>query len=141
MIRKYHNHKPQTTPWHREEEPLNRHETPGRQIKQSNQLSLPPQDDCNTRMDISKNLERTHSYVQLVMEQTQSPIMGSTINIQQQQNLRFRTTSPFLVICMEKQFSENVSIDAFDNNQNSSTSMLNVQDNTGMSFYIVSIQV
>ena len=44
MIRKYHNHKPQTTPWHREEEPLNHHETPGRQIKQSNQLSLPHQD-------------------------------------------------------------------------------------------------
>ena len=42
----------QTTPWHREEEPLNHHETPGRQIKQSNQLSLPHQDDCNTRMDI-----------------------------------------------------------------------------------------
>ena len=36
MIRKYHNHKLQTTPWHREEEPLNHHETPGRQIKQSN---------------------------------------------------------------------------------------------------------
>ena len=35
MIRKYHNHKLQTTPWHREEEPLNHHETPGRQIKQS----------------------------------------------------------------------------------------------------------
>ena len=52
MIRKYHNHKPQTTPWHCEEEPLNHHETPGRQIKQSNQLSLPHQDDCNTRMDI-----------------------------------------------------------------------------------------
>ena len=49
MIRKYHNHKPQTTPWHREEKPLNHHETPGRQIKQSNQLSLPHQDDCNTR--------------------------------------------------------------------------------------------
>ena len=32
--------------------PLNHHETPGRQIKQSNQLSLPQQDDCNTRMDI-----------------------------------------------------------------------------------------
>ena len=31
---------------------LNHHETPGRQIKQSNQLSLPNQDDCNTRMDI-----------------------------------------------------------------------------------------
>ena len=51
MIRKYHNHKPQTTLWHREEEPLNHHETPGRQIKQSNQLSLPHQDDCNTRTD------------------------------------------------------------------------------------------
>ena len=35
MIRKYHNHKLQTTPWHREETPLNHHETPGRQIKQS----------------------------------------------------------------------------------------------------------
>ena len=34
-----------------EEELLNHHETPGRQIKQSNQLSLPHQDDCNTRMD------------------------------------------------------------------------------------------
>ena len=32
------------------------HETPGRQIKQSNRLSLPHQDDCNTRMDI---IERT----------------------------------------------------------------------------------
>ena len=52
MIRKYHNHKLQTTPWHREEEPPNNHETPGRQIKQSNQLSLPHQDDCNTRTDI-----------------------------------------------------------------------------------------
>ena len=41
MIRKYQNHKLQTTPWHREEEPLNHHETPGRQIKQSNRLSLP----------------------------------------------------------------------------------------------------
>ena len=53
MIRKYHNHKPQTTQWHREEEPLNHYETPERQIKQSNQLSLPHQDDCNTRTDKS----------------------------------------------------------------------------------------
>ena len=52
MIRKYHNRKPQTTTWHREEESLNHHETSGRQIKQSDQLSLPNQDDCNTRMDI-----------------------------------------------------------------------------------------
>ena len=52
MIRKYQNHKQQTDPWHREEEPQNYHETPGRQTKQSNQLSLPNQDDCKTRMDI-----------------------------------------------------------------------------------------
>ena len=51
MIRKYHNQKPQKTLWHREEEPLNHHETPGSQIKQSNQLFLPHQDDCNTRTD------------------------------------------------------------------------------------------
>ena len=47
MIRKYHNHKRQTTSWHREEEPLNHQEIPGRLIKQSNQLSLPHQDDGN----------------------------------------------------------------------------------------------
>ena len=52
MIRKYHNHKQQTIPRHREKEPPNHHETPGRQTKQSSQLSLPHQDDCNTRMDI-----------------------------------------------------------------------------------------
>ena len=32
MIRKYHIHKPQTTPRHREEEPLNHHETPGPEV-------------------------------------------------------------------------------------------------------------
>ena len=42
MIRKYHNQKLQTTPWHREEEVLNHHETPGRQTKQSNQPPPPP---------------------------------------------------------------------------------------------------
>ena len=36
---------------HREDEPHNNHETPGRQKKQRNQLSLPHQDDCKTRMD------------------------------------------------------------------------------------------
>ena len=35
MIRKYPNYKPQTNPWHREEEPHNDHETPERQTKQS----------------------------------------------------------------------------------------------------------
>ena len=56
MIRKYLNQKPQTTPWHREEEPLNHQETPGRQTKQSNHPSAPPhQDDCNTRTDTKQH--------------------------------------------------------------------------------------
>ena len=45
MIRKYHKHKTQTTLRHRDKEPLNH------QNKQSNQLSLPHQDDFNTRTD------------------------------------------------------------------------------------------
>ena len=52
MIRKYHNHKPQTNPWHHEEERHNNHETLGKQTKQSNKLSVTHQDDCKTRMDI-----------------------------------------------------------------------------------------
>ena len=51
MIRKNHNHKLQTNSWHREEEPHNNHETPGRKTKQSNQLSLANRDDCKTRME------------------------------------------------------------------------------------------
>ena len=50
MIRKYHNFKLQTNLLHREEEPHNNHDTPGRQTKQSKQLSLPHRDDCKTRM-------------------------------------------------------------------------------------------
>ena len=46
MIRKYHNLKLQTNPWHHKKDPHNNHETPGRRTKQSNQLSLPHQDDC-----------------------------------------------------------------------------------------------
>ena len=52
MTRKYHNHKLQTNPWHREEEQHNDHNRPCRQTKQSNQLSLPHQDDCKAKMDI-----------------------------------------------------------------------------------------
>ena len=74
MIRKYHTHKPQTTPWHREEKPLNHPQTPGRQIKQSNQLSLPHPDDCKTRMDIS-NVQQNIEQIQI-----QTPTMGVTIN-------------------------------------------------------------
>ena len=63
MIRKYHNHKPQTTLRHREEEPLNHHETPERQIKQSNQLSLPHQDDCNTRTDTDQRTTKLRTII------------------------------------------------------------------------------
>ena len=56
IVKEYDQEIPQSqtadNPWHREEEPPNHHETPGRQIKQSNQPSLPHQDDCNTRKDI-----------------------------------------------------------------------------------------
>ena len=48
QIRKYHNHKLQTNPWHWEEEPHIDHETLGRQTKKNNQLSLPHQDDCRS---------------------------------------------------------------------------------------------
>ena len=72
MIRKYHNNKLQTAPWHREGEPLNHHETPGRQIKQSNQLSSLHQDDCSTKMDIKLRTKN--------IEQLQTLTMGVTIN-------------------------------------------------------------
>ena len=72
MIREYHIQKRQTNPWHREEEPHNTHETPGRKTKQSNQLSLPHQDEFKTRMDISN--------VQQNIEQLHTPTMGVTIN-------------------------------------------------------------
>ena len=58
MIRKYHNHKPQTTLWHRDIELLNHHETPGRQIKRSNKISLPHQDDNNTRTDTKQRTSK-----------------------------------------------------------------------------------
>ena len=57
MIRKYHNHKLQTNPWRREEEPHNNNETPGRQTKQSNQLSLPHQGDGH-RVTYNKTCSR-----------------------------------------------------------------------------------
>ena len=57
MIRKYHNYKPKTNPWHREEQPHNHQETPGRQTKQSSQLSITHQNDCKTRMDIKPGLK------------------------------------------------------------------------------------
>ena len=34
------------------------HETPGRQTKQTNQLSFPHQDDCEPRMDTKKRIPK-----------------------------------------------------------------------------------
>ena len=48
MIRKYRYHKLLTNLWHREKEPDDNRETSGRQTKQSNQISIPHQDDCKT---------------------------------------------------------------------------------------------
>ena len=48
MIRKYHILTLQTNPWHHEErlQNTNRHNISERQLKKSNQLSCPRQDDC-----------------------------------------------------------------------------------------------
>ena len=92
MIRRYHNHKLQTNPWHREEEPHNNHETPGRQTKKSNQLSHP--------MEMIAKLEWTQSNVQQNIEQLQTPTMGVTTTLNQhQQNHRLRTGSSKSLFC------------------------------------------
>ena len=70
-----HNHKLQTNQWHREEEPHNKYETLGKQTKQSNQFSLPHQDDCKTVL-----LEWTQSNEQQNIEKLQNPTMGEAIN-------------------------------------------------------------
>ena len=70
---KYHNHKQQTNPWQCEKESHNNHETPGRQIKQSNQLSL-------FLIEMIAKLECTQSIIQQNIEQLQNPTMGVTIN-------------------------------------------------------------
>ena len=57
MIRKYHNYKLQTTPRHREEEPFNHHETPGRKFKQSNQLSLSKTCTCKVTLKLHNNIK------------------------------------------------------------------------------------
>ena len=58
--------------WHCKEEPHNNHETPERQTKQGNQLSVPNQDNFKTRW--------TQSKVQQNIELLQTPTMGVTIN-------------------------------------------------------------
>ena len=66
MIRNYHNHKLQTNPWHREEEPHSNHEKPGRRTKQSNQLSLPRR-DAIMRHQEDKQSKATSSLFPIIM--------------------------------------------------------------------------
>ena len=77
-------HTLQTKPRHREEEPqsTNSHKTSGRQLKQSNQLSLPHQ------------VEWTQSTAQQIMEHTQNPNNGS--NNEQRINNNRTTLLDFL---------------------------------------------
>ena len=55
------------------EEPHNNHETPGRQAKQSNQLSLPNQNDGKARLETQNDAQQN-------IEQLQNPTEGVTIN-------------------------------------------------------------
>ena len=52
IVSEYDQEIPQSQTADHEEETHNHHETPGRQTKQSNQVSLPHQDGCKTTMDI-----------------------------------------------------------------------------------------
>ena len=72
MIRNYHNHKPQTTPWHREEERLNHHKTPGRQLSKATSSLF--------SIKMIAILKWTQSNIQQNIEQLQTPTMGVTIN-------------------------------------------------------------
>ena len=67
-VRKYHYHKLQTHPLHREEEPHNNQETLGRQTS-----SLFP-------IDMIAKLEWTQTNAQQNIEQLHNPTVGVTIN-------------------------------------------------------------
>ena len=86
MIRKYHNHKSQTTLWHREEErsTITRH--------QKDKLSKAASSLFPIKMIVI--LQRAQSNVQQNIEQLQTPTMGVTIKkSQQQQTHRLRMDS------------------------------------------------
>ena len=72
MIRKYHNHKLHTNPWHREEEPHNNHETPGSKQSKAITFLFP--------IEMIAKLEWTQSSTQQNIEQLQNPKLGVTIN-------------------------------------------------------------
>ena len=86
MIRKYHNHKSQTTPWHREEEPLNHHETPGRQIKQSNGSDV---EASSTEFDADSGQLRRSSRVKTAPRKMTYDYLGDPSYDPKDQWLRF----------------------------------------------------
>ena len=62
MTGKYHNHTLQVNPLNREEETqnTNSHTTQERQLKQSNQLSIPQRDVYKTRMNSNYHIMTSH---------------------------------------------------------------------------------
>ena len=77
-------------------------------------------------------LERTRSNVHQNMDQTQNPTMRATINNKSTTEPPPYNGQTILCFCKEKQYSQNVSINAIDD-----SAML--QDNAGVSFYILTI--
>ena len=90
MIGKYHNHTMQINPRRREEEPqnTNSHKTSGRQLKQSNQLTLPREDYCKTRKDKQKCITK-----QIPTHKTHTQCKVHKTMYQQQLNQCLRTDS------------------------------------------------
>ena len=74
LISKFHNHKLQTNPRHREEEPQNNNKTSRRRSKHGKATS------SVFPIKMIAKLERTQSNTQQNMEQTQNTTMGATIN-------------------------------------------------------------
>ena len=72
MIRKYHNHTLQTNPRHREDKLHKIHKTPGEQLSKATSSLFP--------IKMITQLKSILRNVQLIMEQTQNPTMGATIN-------------------------------------------------------------
>ena len=63
MIRKYPNHTPQFNPWHREKELQNTdcHKTSGRQLEQSNSLSISHELDGHKVLNNKTRIKHLHS--------------------------------------------------------------------------------
>ena len=85
MIRKYHSHKLQTNPWHREEEPHNNHEPQGIQTSKATSSLYP--------IKMISKLQWRQSNAQQNVEQFQNHTMGVTINNEINNNNNNRTTA------------------------------------------------